>query len=131
MDRLAKRHGWRIQSFVLVPWWDHPPFYRLYVEPTRLGPDRCQADLGPLLDEELQALNIEYHSKRKTARLGCVQVQFVPGGTLAELDRRIRNRNRPGANEQYKHQYLYTSPQQVEELQTVVQAHAVAGDADR
>lgn len=94
-----------VTNFVLAPQWDDPPFYRLYLD---VGPLDAAA-LALRVDEALARLNLEYGSKRKSQRLGGVVPVSLPDGTLAKLDRE-RAERRAAANEQYKHQYLLTSP---------------------
>lgn len=102
--------GLAVDTFVLAPRWDSPPYYVLHVEPpggvlSGLWP----GELARRLDQELCGVNIEYASKRRSGRLGPVRVNVLPCGFLSALDERIRRRHRAG-NEQYKHQYLYVAP---------------------
>ena len=55
--------------------------------------------------KELKALNIEYASKRKSARLGPLAAVTLAPGTLDQSERDIVNKRR-GRSEQYKHKYL-------------------------
>ncbi|UCD29490.1 MAG: GH3 auxin-responsive promoter family protein, partial [Planctomycetota bacterium] len=70
-------------------------------------------DLASRMDTQLQAVNLEYASKRKSDRLGPVRLNLLPEGFLAQVDRDRAERYRRG-NEQYKHQYLYYHPGQDE-----------------
>ncbi len=92
-------------SFVLAPVWGNPPHYRLHVEADVDDSFR----LGERMDRELRTLNIEYASKRSSERLGPVEVNLLPRGTMESLDI-ARQTRRGSANEQFKHQYLYTRP---------------------
>jgi len=105
----------RLDSFVLAPQWDDPPYYLLHLEENcRGGWD--EARLADWLEAELCRRNCEYESKRKTGRLGPVRVNPLPPGTLARQDEALRARFREHANEQYKHQFLYTQPGQDADL---------------
>ena len=61
------------------------------------------------LEEALISLNIEYANKRRSGRLGAVQLNRLPGGFLADWDRQEGQPRRMG-NEQYKHRYLLCQP---------------------
>ena len=54
--------------------------YRLYVEPDT-APGLSAAQLGTQVDARLQALNIEYASKRESGRLGSVVAHWLAPGT--------------------------------------------------
>ncbi len=109
MKRTATELGILIDTFVLAPRWDEVPYYVLHVEPQAHWPPSVMDALAGTLDRELQAVNLEYASKRHTQRLGPVRLNALPAGFLGELDNRLRSRYRRG-NEQYKHRYLYTAP---------------------
>ncbi|GIK15150.1 MAG: hypothetical protein BroJett003_01140 [Planctomycetota bacterium] len=105
--RVRGSRGDASEIFVLSPQWGDPPWYRLHVEP---GCDEIPAArLAAAVDEQLSALNIEYAQKRRSGRLGAVEVNVVPTGFLTSLDRE-RQAVRGGAHEQFKHQYLQASP---------------------
>jgi hypothetical protein len=108
VQRLSQQLGLTIESFVLAPRWDDPPFYRLHVETAHLPPNVSGDHLCRQLDDALGQANIEYRSKRHTARLGPVQLNLLPDGCLAQLDRQTSQRR--GRAEQFKHQFLYTTP---------------------
>jgi hypothetical protein len=110
VEALGRRTGARIDSFVLAPHWAVPPFYVLHVEPNALTEDPQR--MAELMDEELRRINIEYDSKRKSGRLSAVQVNVLPPGHLRGLDRRASRRQGRVTDDQYKHQYLYTTPGQ-------------------
>jgi hypothetical protein len=97
---------WRINTFVMAPRWSRPPFYVLHVERSAGG---NAATLASAVDTAIQASNIEYESKRSSGRLAPLVVNLVPDGYLSELDRR-ETLARSGRSEQYKHVYLYTTP---------------------
>jgi hypothetical protein len=63
------------------------------------------AALAARLDERLCQVNVEYESKRSTARLGPVRLEALRAGFWADWDRE-RLRRSGGAMEQYKHPCL-------------------------
>ncbi len=105
MQRCCDAAGVSVESFVLAPSWADPPFYRLHVEGGVADTDR----LALALDAALCEMNLEYGSKRKSSRLGCVVANRLADGTLARLDAERQARH-GGSHEQYKHQYLYSTP---------------------
>ncbi len=107
MEQLTTSGDLNVKNFVLAPRWGHTPYYVLHIESD--SGSRESAGLAALLDEQLQAINLEYAGKRKTQRLGPVRINMLPDGFLAEFDRKESDRRRKG-NEQYKHQYLYCRP---------------------
>ncbi|HUN81363.1 MAG TPA: GH3 auxin-responsive promoter family protein, partial [Phycisphaerae bacterium] len=100
--RDASSPGDAIVEFVLAPQWAEVPWYRLYVE-------RPTTDLADRFDEALRRVSVEYESKRKSLRLGPVEVVALPSGAMAERDRRLRA-ERQRTSEQFKHQYLLSQP---------------------
>ncbi len=107
-----------IDNFVLAPTWAEPPFYRLYLDdPCTHADEPCtHVDvLAVRFDEELSRLNIEYASKRASNRLATVTVSTLPKGTLARLDS-LQQHRRSASNEQFKHKYLLTHPDEDAEL---------------
>ncbi len=99
--RARAQLGLSSDTFVLAPVWGHPPFYRLHIQPSS---DRVTA-LATAFDEQLRSLNVEYDSKRMSHRLGEIATHTVMPNLLEK-----RNSTQPTANEQYKHQFLYTNP---------------------
>ena len=74
----AARCGVRSSFFVLVAD-EHAPAYRLYAHIDD-GP-RDADTMGRIVDERLGELNIEYHGKRASGRLGPLAVLWLRGGT--------------------------------------------------
>ncbi len=107
----------RVERFILSPRWADPPHYRLYVEAQTV---RGSLDLAGRLDAALGRVNNEYESKRKTLRLGPVQLAELPAGALAERDLALR-RQRSRTAEQFKQQYLLPRPGLDAELQPPVE----------
>jgi len=108
MQQATQSLGLGTDVFVLAPHWAEKPYYVLHVESADNSPQSANR-LAESLDRILGEINVEYASKRHTNRLAAVQVNYVPRGFFAELDGRLRTRHRRG-NEQYKHQYLYVTP---------------------
>jgi len=104
MRRAAAALGVAVERFTLQGRFARLPRYELRIEPAA-GLDAVA--LADRLDRELSDLNVEYESKRSTARLGCVRAVAVPPGTF-EAEERDKVRQRRGRDEQYKHQYLLT-----------------------
>ena len=97
-------------DLVLCPQWDDPPFYQLNVDECafdNLDNENCRSQLGQKLDQALMAENIEYDSKRKSDRLGPLQVRILAKGYLAKCDREKMARS-VTARSQFKHRYLHT-----------------------
>jgi len=108
VQQLSQQLGLTIESFVLAPRWADPPFYRLHVETAHLPSNLSGDRICRQLDDALSQANIEYRSKRQTGRLGPLQLNLLPDGCLARLDRQTSQRR--GRAEQFKHQFLYTTP---------------------
>jgi hypothetical protein len=102
MDAVLKRVPQPLTGYTLAPVWDETrPYYSLFLE----EPDT--ADAGMLsrflaeFDAELAVQNIEYESKRGSARLASVRVAVLPSGTWYKWDRE-RLEKTGGSPEQYK-----------------------------
>ncbi len=108
MERVNRARGTRISNFVLAPQWDRPPWYLLHVDDNDA---ESAADIAAEMDAALGEINIEYRARRESDRLGPVRLNPLPRGFLADLDLQLAERYRRG-NEQYKHQYLYSRPDQ-------------------
>ena len=90
-------------DFLLAPCWGDPPFYRLS------APRAPNASLAATLDESLAQHNEEYASRRKSLRLGPLQMRTVPPDAISAMDRHLTTARRTAA-EQYKRPCLMTSP---------------------
>ncbi|WP_405786149.1 MULTISPECIES: GH3 auxin-responsive promoter family protein [unclassified Streptomyces] len=90
--------------FTCVPVWGTPPGYRVVIEGAaalgRAGLDRFRE----AVDTELRRINIEYGEKRRSRRLGRLEVTAVPVGAFAAAEERLRARG-ASAN-QVKHHWL-------------------------
>jgi hypothetical protein len=103
MKRACDASARPVVTFVLAPRWADVPYYRLYVE------HPSPAGLAERMDAELCEINLEYASKRKSLRLGSLELVELPNGALSERDARLR-RQRSRTAEQFKHQYLLPQP---------------------
>ena len=110
-ERATRELDLQLDTFVLAPQWHDPPFYRLHV-------DHCKAQaeyqtdvhrLAQAVDRHLCRINLEYHSKRKSGRLGPIVANLLSDGYLGKLDAG-HQAGRGASNEQYKHRYLYRQP---------------------
>jgi hypothetical protein len=116
MERLCADCDETIVDFVLAPRWDETPGYRLYVEQSAMS---GISKLAERLDAFLCDVNFEYCTRRDSGRLQPIELALLPGGCLAERDRRIRQL-RARTSEQFKHQYLLSSPGQDAELEALI-----------
>ncbi|RMF83108.1 MAG: auxin-responsive protein [Planctomycetota bacterium] len=86
-------------DFVLSPAWGDPPYYRVNVA------GRVPAAFAERVDSELCEVNEEYASRRKSLRLGLLEVRLLPGRALRDLDERLISK-RGSTAEQYKRPHL-------------------------
>jgi hypothetical protein len=102
-------------EYTLAPYWDNPPYYVLLLEQNNVAAANEAQSLARRVERHLNALNIEYRSKRETLRLGPVQLRVVPSGTWAAFDEQ-RRRKAGGSSEQYKHPCLVPDLDFVQQL---------------
>jgi len=102
-----------LESFIIVPQWDDPPHYRLYLASEQPLPRQDLERLSQRIDQRLTMNNIEYESKRDSERLGILEVRQVPAQVLAEKDEQQLQANQ-GRREQFKHRFLYNKPLELE-----------------
>ena len=93
----------------MAPAWGDPPRYVLHLENGGADAGRTLGPLSEAFDGELSKVNIEYASKRKSGRLGQIQLNLLDRGVLAQMDRQLRQQRR-ATKEQFKHRFLYTQP---------------------
>ncbi len=95
--------GVQAGRFLAQPCFADEPYYCFTLE----SPAPLPAGLAGGIDSALQALNIEYASKRSSGRLGPVRLSAA---APADFDRREARllADRPARATQYKHQYLLT-----------------------
>ncbi|MCK4343430.1 MAG: GH3 auxin-responsive promoter family protein [Phycisphaerae bacterium] len=95
-------------DFVFAPRWDEPPYYRL----------SCAREASPALadavDRTLAEQNEEYGSRRKSNRLGPLQIRSLPTDLINAMDRRL-TAARQSTAEQYKRPCLFTSPDEADQ----------------
>jgi hypothetical protein len=98
--------GMEVSTYSVAPIWPDddavPPCYGLFVESMDAATGQR---LAQRLDERLCQTNIEYESKRQSARLGPLRMEAVPAGFWAKWDR-LRLERTGGTLEQYKHPCL-------------------------
>ncbi len=104
MRQASAGAGMAVERFIMQGRFADTPFYELRMECTD-GQD-CKK-LCELMDKALGELNVEYESKRKSGRLGPMQIVCLPTGTLERMEQDNISRRR-GRSEQYKHQFLLT-----------------------
>lgn len=98
-----------LDSFIMVPQWDDPPHYRLYLALTEPLARQDLERLAQGIDHRLALANIEYESKRDSLRLGMLEVRQVPYHLLRDRDEQQIQLNQ-GRREQFKHRFLYNQP---------------------
>jgi GH3 auxin-responsive promoter len=105
VQAVACRRGRQITEFMMVPVWGHPPCYALLVSGASLGLREHWGDFLSDLECELQRLNMEYETKRKSGRLAPLRMGVVEGSLFDDM-RRERIATSGGRSEQYKPTYL-------------------------
>ncbi len=104
MRRASASAGASVERFILQGRFAQMPYYQLSLE----WADSVTAHkLAGLMDDALGKLNMEYHSKRTTGRLGPIKPILLDAGVLDKTEA-SNIRARRGRSEQYKHQYLLT-----------------------
>jgi len=93
-----------VRNYCLCPTWDTVPHYSLLVEEDEVSAESA-GRLAAEVDRRLQALNMEYETKRKSGRLNAVHVKVLPQGTWRTYDTRAIEAQ-SGRAEQYKHKFL-------------------------
>lgn len=105
VNRSAMKHQIALERFLLAPRWGDPPGYLLCVEEDgSVGKERWNRFLEEM-EQLLQAINSEYRSKRKSARLAPPQLFFVARGSFQKWDAQARQRQ-TGRFEQFKPRFL-------------------------
>jgi hypothetical protein len=98
-----------IETFVMIPQWDDPPHYRLYLGSNQPLSRQELHRLAQTIDQALAVRNIEYDSKRESGRLGALEVRQVPAQFLEQHDQKLQQARR-SHGEQFKHRFLYNEP---------------------
>lgn len=99
--------------YVVVPRWGDPPFYAIVVQAT--APPTWLARV----DDELCAANSEYASRRKSNRLGRLELRAAGPEAFTEFDRRLLSR-RGSRPEQYKRPCLIVADDEAREIEALV-----------
>lgn len=103
--RLARqRTGMEVERFVVQGRFAETPYYEVRLETNDM--DKATR-LVAQADKTLAELNLEYHAKRKSGRLGPLQLVRLAPGQMADLENQEINQRR-GRSEQYKPTYLQT-----------------------
>jgi len=105
----ASEMSLRMDNFAVIPQWDDPPRYRLYVEAAEPLPRGQLQGLAERIDRRLTVSNMEYDSKRESERLACMEVRQVPVGFLSKIHKKWQEEH-PGRQEQFKQRFLYNTP---------------------
>lgn len=101
-----------VETVMLVPVMGSPPKYVLLVEESKID---FAEQLARKIDNHLSSLNCEYQDRIQTRRLQPIQTQRIPPGSWDWLrDRKIALRG--GSQEQYKHAFLGTSDDVMNDL---------------
>ncbi len=112
-----------LTAFTLAPCWDdEAPYYGLFVERGDLRDLEQGRGLAAAVDRHLRQLNIEYHEKRASRRLGAVRAAVLPSGTWQHWDRQRLART-GGTAEQYKHPSLVPDPAFREQMPVEQELH--------
>jgi len=98
-----------VDNFIMAPKWGQPPCYSLSLVSKNQISQSELINLANKIDQQLGNANIEYQSKRKSGRLGNIQIQQLPDNTLEQRDNQLRQVNK-GRSEQFKHRFLYNEP---------------------
>jgi hypothetical protein len=96
-------------DFLMAPQWADPPYYRLSC------PRADDAGLAAAVERGLLDQNEEYASRRKSNRLGPLQVRPLSVESLVAMDKRLVA-ERGSSAEQYKRPCLLTTPGEDERM---------------
>lgn len=103
------RLGVSTLDFVMAPHWHDPPFYQLSCAQPAIP------ELAEAIDTALSEQNAEYHSRRKSLRLGMLRIRPVGPQAIATMDQHLQAA-RGSSTEQYKRPCLLTEPEQDDRL---------------
>jgi hypothetical protein len=98
-----------IETFMMIPQWNDPPHYRLYIGSNDALPRPALQQLARMIDQRLAVNNMEYDSKRESGRLGAIEIRQVPVEFIEQHDRKLQQARR-SQPEQFKHRFLYNEP---------------------
>ena len=100
-------------DFLLRPFWQDPPFYQMLC--TLPNTSR----LAGTLDKALGEQNEEYLSRRKSLRLGMLQILSVESDRFRAMDSALISK-RGSTAEQYKRPCLLTEPNQGDKMNSII-----------
>jgi hypothetical protein len=101
-----------VETVMLVPVMGSPPGYVLLLEQDA---DDYGDRLAKKIDEHLARLNCEYQDRIETRRLLPIGTRRIPNGSWQRLQE-LRIATRGGSQEQYKHVFLGTSDEIIQDL---------------
>ncbi len=105
MANILKDLDLALNVYSVAPVWnDDQPYYGLFIESNEMPAEKAQM-VAQRLEADLRKSNIEYESKRESARLGPIKAFMLPTGTWQKWDRE-RLKKTGGTLEQYKHPCL-------------------------
>lgn len=104
MDLARAQLALNVERFSLQGVFADQPYYKLTLEDL---PADIAEKIAASLDRQISNLNMEYASKRQSARLGPIRPCVLQKGEFDRLERE-KILKRRGRSEQYKHQYLLT-----------------------
>jgi len=105
MANILKDLDLALNVYSVAPVWnDDQPYYGLFIESNEMPAENAQM-VAQRLEADLRKSNIEYESKRESARLGPIKAFMLPTGTWQKWDRE-RLKKTGGTLEQYKHPCL-------------------------
>lgn len=91
LSQASQRLNVDMGLYLCGPRWCELPNYVVAVEAETW---RIDHTIARCIDEELKKINVEYASKRDSARLGCIEVTTVPQGVVnAYVERKRQNGN--------------------------------------
>ncbi len=117
MAEVLRELGLALSAYSVAPCWPadegEQPYYGLFVEGAELR-NGTGEEVAKRLDERLCRVNLEYESKRTSARLGPVRLSRLRAGFWAKWDGERLART-GGTLEQYKHPCLINDPKFAEQ----------------
>ena len=117
LTALSGQPGNLTAHVLISPQWGNPPTYTVTIEGDSTDKSEWATALG-VLDRRLAELNMEYHSRRESGRLGPLTLNLVAPGTFDRMRERHLERV-GGRREQYKHVYLVPKVDFHRELEAV------------
>ncbi|MBV9025178.1 MAG: GH3 auxin-responsive promoter family protein [Streptomycetaceae bacterium] len=91
--------GLELGLYLCGPQWEEPPHYLVMAESSQASAT-LDGRLSEAVDRALAQVNIEYASKRDSARLGPIRVRLVPNQAVSDY---VESRRTQGNGTQYKY----------------------------